>query len=165
MYFLMLSTSFDVLRVISNFFFSAVTQRTIHGYDQIRDQKDTKLLLLSINDFANLEDCLWLYKRSENSSNTQQFALSRIDVRFSNFFRRRINSSSLASDFVVQNFFTICTKSLSKNNISGIEKSVHAPPTRQILNIPQIWWAPSTGNDFPIPIIYFVYHKHFRYWK
>jgi hypothetical protein len=47
----------------------------------------------------------------------------------------------------------------------GVEKSVHAPPTRPILNLPQIWQAPSTGNDLPIPVIYFICHKHFRSWK
>jgi hypothetical protein len=56
--FLMLSISFDVLRVISSLFFFTITQCTVPGHDQIRNQNETKLLLLSINDCTSLEDCL-----------------------------------------------------------------------------------------------------------
>jgi hypothetical protein len=55
--FLILSISFDFLRVISGSFFFRAIQRTVPEYDQIRDRNDTKLLLLLINDCINLEHC------------------------------------------------------------------------------------------------------------
>jgi hypothetical protein len=47
----------------------------------------------------------------------------------------------------------------------SVRKSVHCPPTHPILILPRISWARSTDNDLPIPVIYFVYHKHFPLWK
>jgi hypothetical protein len=50
-----------VLGFISNSFFFIVAQHTILRRDQIHDQNDTRLPLLSINNCINLKDCLWLY--------------------------------------------------------------------------------------------------------